>query len=62
LGLPPHPLLTIGQWSGKVGWEVFESGGRWREEKEKRGEKTKQEEEEAMMGQNYIARRSHSAL
>lgn len=49
--------LVLGQWRGKVWWEVFEIGGRQRKEKQKGRKRTK--EEEAMMEQNHVTRSSH---
>ena len=43
---------------GKGGREVFESGGRWKEENVREEERT-EEEEEAMMKQNYMVRRNY---
>jgi hypothetical protein len=50
---------VIEQWREKVGWEIFESRGRWREEKEKGREGAEEEEEEeAKVEQNHVARRN----
>lgn len=51
-------MLVLGQWMGKVRWEVFEVGGRQRKEKQK-GRKGTKEVEEATMEQNHVTRSNH---
>jgi hypothetical protein len=41
-----------------VGWEVFESGGSRERKTRREGERTEEEEEEAMVEQNHMARRN----